>query len=126
MTQALNLDFCRIDGEVDGVLQLADVRQRGVRHGRARAVVGLPFERFTGWITGEFARNFKFSGLAAIRQSCREIERDDSTETDDVKKPTKYSKAEMFNDFNTEIPTVPIYYVSVCSHHQKLISLFDY
>ena len=102
MTQALNLDFCPIDGEVDGVLQLADVRQRGVRYGRARTVVGLPVERFTGWITREFARIFKFSGLAAICQSCREIERDDSSETDHVKKPSKYSKAEMFNDFNLQ------------------------
>ncbi len=54
--------------------------------------------KFTlGRISGKSARIFKFSGLAAIRQSCRKIECDDSSKTYDVKKPTKYSKAEMFN-----------------------------
>ena len=112
MTKGLNLDFCFVDGEVDGVLQLADVRQGGVRHGRARTVVGLSVERFTGRIFGEFARIFKFSGLASVRQSCRKIERDDSSKTDDVKNKTQ----------NTEKQKCSTIY----SHMQMLINLSDY
>jgi hypothetical protein len=94
--------MCLVDGEDDGILQLADVRQGGVRHGRTRSIVGLSVEHFAGRISREFARICKLSGLATIRQGCREIERNDSSKTHDVK---KYSNAELFYDLSLLLST---------------------